>query len=87
MACQCDDPVLAAEIAACNADLANIRTALNALLTGAQSYTLDTGQTRQVVTRADLGQLRLMRQAVRNEIRMLENECCGGAVTRVIPGF
>lgn len=68
-------------------ELAQVRAAITAILGGAQQYSLDTGQTRQVVTRANLGTLRIMRTDLRNEIRLLEAQCDGGAATRVIPGF
>lgn len=84
MAC---DPELQAEIDATVADLAAVRAAINAVLTGSQSYRLDTSQTSQAVTRADLGELRRMRNDLRNELAQLRAQCNGGAVFRVTPGF
>jgi len=85
MACCTDDEL--AEIEALKVDLAAVRTALRAILSGAQSYTLDTSQTRQTVTRADIGSLRLMRNDLTNELRTLENKCNGGGAFVARPGF
>ena len=38
---------------------------------GAQSYTLDTGQSRQVVSKADLGSMRLQLTAAENRLSEL----------------
>jgi 3'-phosphoadenosine 5'-phosphosulfate (PAPS) 3'-phosphatase len=75
------------ELAELKADLAAVRAAMRAILSGAQQYSLDTSQTRQVVTRADLGSLRLLRNELRNDIRELETQCAGGASVYVMPGF
>lgn len=55
-----------------------------------QSYTLDTGQTKQTVTKADLNQLYLRRDALIGQISTLESRCGAGSgrqVTQIIPGF
>lgn len=60
--------------------------AIGQLATGAQSYTLDTGQSRQVVTRQDLGSMRLMLAELEAKLARLEDELAaalygsGGAV-------
>lgn len=45
--------------------------AIDALASGAQNYTLDTGQTRQVVQRAQLGELRNMLDSLENRLATL----------------
>ena len=44
-------------VAEIQADITNARAHRTAILTGAQEYQLDTGQTRQVVKRANLTEL------------------------------
>jgi len=53
---------------------------------GAQSYTLDTGQTRTVVTRAQLGSLESGLARAENRLAALEARCRGGGVIGR-PGF
>lgn len=55
---------------------------------GTTSYTIDTGQDRQQVTRADLPNLIARRSALINQIADLESRVNGrGAVRRIVPGF
>lgn len=61
--------------------------AILALASGAQMYSLDTGQTRQMVQRSQLSQLRLARQSLQNELRMAVRELCGGGTIIARPGF
>lgn len=56
-------------------------------VTGVQSYQLDTGQTRQLVTKANLASLRTVRDGLLNEVATLEARLCGAGVTRVVPGW
>lgn len=51
---------LSERIAKCEVLIATYEDAILELATGAVSYTLDTGQTRQTVTRAQLGEMRLL---------------------------
>jgi hypothetical protein len=60
--------------------------AMLALAAGAQSYTLDTGQTRQTVTKADVGSMRLMLDALESRLAWLEMRLCGASI-RVNPGW
>ena len=62
--------------------------AIAALTTGGvQSYQLDTGQTRQLVTRADLAKLEAGLQSALNAVATIDARLgCGGA-THVVPGF
>lgn len=49
---------------------------------GVMSYTLDTGQTRQVVTKQNLTEIRNALASAENRLRMLQNDLnCGGAFT------
>lgn len=52
-------------------DLANARAALTAALT-AQSYSIDTGQGKQSVTRASLKDLRAMVRDLENELAAVD---------------
>jgi len=83
----CDDTFWEEQLAAAKAAVAAYNAAILALATNAiQSYTLETGQTRQVVTKANLTELRNVRSALLNEVASLEARLCG-AGTHVIPGF
>lgn len=66
--------------------IAKYDAALLALGDGAQSYELDTGQTRVRKTQADLEQLRLARLGLLNELATLDARVNGGTV-HVRPGF
>lgn len=55
--------------------------------TNVQSYSLDTGQTRETVTRADSGRLYVTLGELENRLRVLEARLCGNGVVRVIPGW
>ena len=61
--------------------------AILALSGGAQSYTLDTGQTRQVVSKADLSQMRSMLATLENRRAAYRSRLCGSGRIHVIPGF
>jgi len=61
--------------------------ALLALAGGAQSYQLDTGQTRQMVSKANLRDLEATRAALLNEVATLEARLgCGGS-THAVPNW
>jgi hypothetical protein len=62
-------------------------TAMLTLASGAQSYTLDTGQTRQVVTKVDVGSMRLALDTLYNRLDWLEGQLCGTGAARVLPGW
>lgn len=53
---------------------------------GIFQYSLDTGQTRQMVTKQQLGSLRLQLEALENRLATLTARLCGGS-TYVKPGF
>jgi hypothetical protein len=81
-----DADYLAAQIANVKATIVAYDTAILALATGAQNYQLDTGQTRQMVTKANLASLRDTRSELFNELATLDARLCGGVV-RVIPSW
>lgn len=74
-------------IAATKIAILAYEAAILALSNGVQSYTLDTGQTRQSVTKQQLGSLRLQLTDLENRLQMLENKLAGGSALYVRPGF
>lgn len=74
-------------VAAKKALIVQYETALSLLaVTGVQSYQLDTGQTRQMVTRANVRDLREAVAALESELAVLEAQL-NGAGFQVTPGF
>lgn len=67
--------------------IAAYTAAILALATGAQSYSLDTGQTRQTVQRSQLSTLRETRASLQNELRMAQRELCGGGTIIARPAY
>lgn len=57
--------------------LAAFDDAITAIAGGAQSYSLDTGQTRQVVTKANLSEMRIMVSKLESEIATLQQRLTG----------
>jgi hypothetical protein len=78
----CCDPS-AEEIATLRALIAAFDAALLALAGGKQSYQVDTGQTRILVTKANLATVRDTRNDLKNELALL----CGSGSTHIVPGF
>lgn len=76
-----------ARIEATKAAIVAHEEALVALASGAQSYVLDTGQTRQQVTKANIGSLRLALEALENRLSYYEIKLCGGGSIIGRPGF
>lgn len=76
-----------AEIASLKTQRTQVLSAITAITTGAQSYTLDTGQSRQTVNRANLSELRNLYDWLSQQIDRLCAKLNGGAVTHVRPGF
>ena len=77
---------LAARIAATQAEIIALEDALLALATNQiQSYTFDSGQTRQVVTRLNLTELRKAVDSLYNRCATLEARLTGGNVVTVRP--
>lgn len=81
------DEWLEARVVATKAAIEAIELALVALAGGAQSYSLDTGQSRQVVQKADVGTLRATLLSQYNLLAWLKSQLCGTGAARVIPGF
>jgi hypothetical protein len=66
-------------LATVKALIAAYDAALLALATGQQSYTIDTGQTRNTVTQYDIASLKNVRASLLNELSTLEvRSGCGG---------
>jgi hypothetical protein len=87
MSCEDETTWLEARIARTKELIVKYEDAIDALSTGAvQSYSLDTGQTRQTVTKHQLGSMRLQLDSLENRLATLQARLCGGS-TRVIPGF
>lgn len=61
--------------------------ALLSLAGGAQSYMLDTGQTRQTVTKADIGRLQSGLFFLENRLSTLDARRCGSGTFYGRPGF
>lgn len=84
----CDDSTwLKERIAAKKALLLAFDAAMTALARGAQSYSIDTGQTRQTVTKANLTEMRNMIAQLESEISTLQMRLsgCGRFIAR--PGW
>lgn len=81
-----DAAFLDARIARTEEMIVAYEDAILALAGGAQSYTLDTGQTRQTVTRAQLMDLRATLSNLENRRETLKARRFGGSI-HVRPGF
>lgn len=73
-----DDDFLDARITAVKARIVAIETAMLEVAGGAISYSLDTGQTRQTVTKATPGQLQTSLDAALNLLATLDARRNGG---------
>lgn len=75
-------------VAFINEQIANLKTLLaanvaaSAAAQGTQSYSIETGQTRQSVMKAQLVNLTQQRQAILNELEIWEGLLCGTGVLR-----
>jgi hypothetical protein len=84
----CDDTEwLEQRIAAKKAAIIAYEEALTAIAGGAQSYSLDTGQTRQVVTRANLTEIRNVIAQLESDIATLQMRLSGCGRMQVRPGW
>jgi hypothetical protein len=63
------------------------RAALRALDSGVQSYSLDTGQTRQTVTKVNLTELRKTLAALESDRRLIRQRLGYGGSVIVTPEF
>ncbi len=64
-----------------------IDAAITAIASGVQSYQLNTGQTQQLVTKANVGSLRLLAKGLESEIATLEARLGCGAPFNVRPSW
>jgi hypothetical protein len=84
----CDDAAwLEERLAAKKALIVKYETEIDALSDGAQTYSLDTGQTRQVVTKANLSEMRNMIARLESDISTLQQRLYGCGRFQVRPGW
>lgn len=83
----CDQTFDKQRLAAKQAALLAYDSAITALAGGAQSYSLDTGQTRQVVTKANVSEMRIMITQLETEIATLRLRIYGCGVVQVRPAW
>ncbi len=74
-------------IVATEAQIIAYEDAVAALVGGAQSYTLDTGQTRQTVTKPDLAAIQRQINALYNRYLTLEARLNGSGTVAVGPAW
>jgi len=86
MACESENDWLDARIAKVKSMIEAIEDAIIAISGGAQSYTLDTSQTRQSVTKSDLGSLRTQLRDLYSLYDTLRSRRCGGG-SYGVPGW
>lgn len=82
-----DSTWLDERIAATKTLIVAYEDAILALSTGAQQYSLDTGQTRQMVTKAQLPSLRDALSTLENRLAVLDARRNGGSSIVVRPGW
>jgi hypothetical protein len=61
--------------------------AVDALASGVQSYSLNTGQSQQSVTRSNLGEINRTLDSLYNRLVTLEARLTGNGVTRIRPAW
>lgn len=88
MSCNCTEEERE-ELGELRVDLAAVRAALRAILSdGTQQYSLDTSQTRIMVTKANIASIRDLRRELMSDIAALEAKCEGtGGAARVVPAW
>lgn len=64
-----------------------LEDAISIVAATGQSYSVDTGQTRQTVTRANLTSMRDLLAAFENDLAILNARLCGSGRVVVRPGF
>lgn len=74
-------------IAATKLQIVSYEVALDALASGVQSYSLNTGQSQQSVTRASIPDINKVLDSLYNRLVTLEARLTGGGVVRVRPGW
>lgn len=86
MAAVIDVEWIEARIAKTKTMIVAYEDAILALSTGSQTYMIDTGQTRQSVTKAHLATMESTLDALENRLAVLESRLRGGSVI-MRPGF
>lgn len=82
------DELLESQVAPLKAKLVAMIAASTGLATGAiQSYELETGQTRQKVTKVNLDVLEAAISSLMNTLTTLEARLRGSGAVRIIPSF
>lgn len=82
-----DNDFINEQITIVKAQITAYNAALTALITGGvQSYSIDTGQSIQKVTKLDIGELNKMRNSLYNQLATLQARLNGAAVLAV-PGW
>lgn len=82
-----DKTFIQARIDAVKLQIVAYEDAMLALGSGVQSYELDTGQTKQRVTKLDLDKLNKILDSLYNRCTMLEERLNGGGTVQVRPGW
>lgn len=82
-----DSNFIQARIDATKAQIIAYEDAATALAAGVQSYTLDTGQTRQTVTKLDLSAIQKTIDALYNRCATLEARLNGSGVLTARPAW
>jgi hypothetical protein len=87
--CDVDEEWVQARITATKDLIVAYESAILALSTagGAQSYSLDTGQTRQSVTRADLSSMRIALDGLEARLAYYQNQLSGCGSFAVKPAW
>lgn len=86
MASLFDTAFIQARIDELKAELTTIVTSIASAQTASQ-YSIDTGQTRQSVSRQSLGQLQNRRNAILSELAYWDALLNNGVATRIVPGW
>ena len=82
-----DSTYLQARITATKTLIEAYEDATTALASGVQSYTLDTGQSRQTVTKLDLSSLNTVLDSLYNRLCVMEARLNGTGTTIARPAF
>ena len=83
-----DNAFLQARIDAVKLRIVVYEDAITALVTGGvQQYTLDTGQTRQTVTKLDIDNLQKALDSMMNQLATWQARLNGSGVIHVRPGY
>ena len=82
------DDFLRTQVDAIKAKIVAYNAALTDLASGAiQSYELETGQSRQKVTKATISTLEAVVASLMNQLTTLEARLCGNGATHYVPSW